>query len=428
MRDRPQYWKMEPNPSNHKKRILVFVPEFPRLTETFIQREISKLIDLGSLDITVFSIQETSGEVFSNVKKHLVYRHLNLFVLIRAWVYFLLRKPAKILCEYRAFISFDRGFSGGKVPYKNSLLHKSIFFTKSVGYAHLFLQFDPDHIHANFMSWPSTMAMIASKLLGIDYSISAHALDIMVEGEYFEQKVSSAKFVAICNKFAYQYCLDHSGQQDTSNILMMYHGVDSVKVFSNSVQIDKPDRAVLFNGGSRLVEKKGQKYLIESMRLLKDKGYDFELHIAGPGPLYAELVSQIKSLNLEDNVFIHGNGEGVPFDIIVSYLKIADLVVQSNINLDSGDADGVPTFVIESALARKPIVATDAGSITDLIEDGVTGLIVHQRNPVVFAEAVIKLLDDPELASRLGASARERALQMFDLDRNIKELESLLLK
>ena len=57
-----------------------------------------------------------------------------------------------------------------------------------------------------------------------------------------------------------------------------------------------------------------------------------------------------------------------------------------------------------------------------------TGLIVHQRNPVVFAEAVIKLLDDPELASRLGASARERALQMFDLDRNIKELESLLLK
>jgi len=122
-----------------------------------------------------------------------------------------------------------------------------------------------------------------------------------------------------------------------------------------------------------LVEKKGQKYLIEVAKILKDNGYNFEVHIAGPGPLYETLLAQIKDSGLGDCVFIHGGGKGVPFSTVVSYLKIADIVVQPNINLSSGDSDGIPTFVIESALMAKPIVATDAGSITDLIENEKTG-------------------------------------------------------
>ena len=400
------------------KRVLVFVPEFPRLTETFIQREISKLIDFGNLDVTIFSLQKASGKFLEGVEDRVVYRRPNVVILLKALLFFG-GKFSKRLCKtFKDFVI---------APEKSEKVSFPLF-VKSMGYAYLFSLLSPDHIHANFMSWPSTVAMIAAKLLGISYSISAHAKDVMVEGECFRSKVESAKFISICNKFAYKYCVDHSGVANPKNVLLQYHGVDPKTAFAGISSIEKPDRPLLFNGGSRLVEKKGQKYLIEAARILKDKGYDFEVHIAGPGPLYKSLLAQIKDLDLGDRVYIHGEGEGVSFDTVVSYLKIADVVVQPNINLGSGDSDGIPTFVIESALMAKPVVATDAGSIIDLIENEVTGLIVAQRDPLAFAEAIERVLNDSSLGSRLGEAAKARAEQMFDLDKNIKELEKLLLE
>jgi len=400
------------------KQILIFVPEFPRLTETFIQREISKLIELGNLDITVFSLKKASGKLLDNVQDHVVYKRLNTFSLVSAFLYFGLKFPQELFSAFKLFV----------VNPEDEEKVSILLFLKSIGYAYLFSRLSPDHIHANFMSWPSTVAMIASKLLGIPYSISAHAKDVMVEGEHFKSKVASAKFIAICNKFAHKYCVDRSGVSDPKNVLLQYHGVDPKESFAVTPVLEKPNRPLLFNGGSRLVEKKGQKYLIEAAKILKDRGYDFEVHIAGPGPLYDELLAQIKELNLEDRVFIHGAGKGVPFDTVVSYLKVTDIVVQPNINLSSGDADGVPTFIIESALMAKPVVTTDAGSITDLIENEKTGLVVAQGNAQAFADAVEILLNDLGYARKLGDAAKIRAEEMFNLDRNIKELEELLLE
>ena len=407
---------------NSKKKVLIFVPEFPRLTETFIQREVSKLIELGNLDITVFSLKKASGKLFDNVKDHVVYGRLDLFSFIAGFFNFLFGDLKGLKKAYSLLISSD---SGDNMDY--GFFGRVSLFLKSVGYAYLFSKEKPDHIHANFMSWPSTMAMVAAELLEVPYSISAHAKDVMVEGEFFAPKVKTAEFISICNKFAYASCVEQSGKEDPENVLLQYHGIDPKKAFDVEISVEKPDKAVLFNGGSRLVEKKGQKYLIEAVGILKDKGYDFELHIAGPGPLYEDLVSQIEDKGLEDCVFIHGEGKGVPFETVVSYLKIADVVVQSNINLGSGDADGVPTFVIESALMGKPIVSTDAGSITDLIKDGETGVVVSQKDPEALAKGVEKLLNDRKLAVELGTKAKEKAEQMFDLEKNVKELESLIL-
>ena len=421
-----------------KKRVLVFVPEFPKLTETFIQREISKLIELGNLEITVFSLKKSSGKLLEGVSDHVVYQRLGVLSFLKGWVYFLTTRPSQLWNTAKYFFSLKKGNSFSKVP----------FFFKSVGYTYLFSLQNPDHIHANFMSWPSTMAMIASLLLEIPYSISAHAKDVMVEGEYFAPKVETAKFISICNRLAYEDCINRSGKDsgkdNPSNVLLQYHGIDSVKAFESISPAKRGERLFLFNGGARLVEKKGQKYLLEAAKILKDKGLDFELHIAGPGPLYSDLMLQIAELGLENNVFIHGKGNGVPFDEVVAYLKACDIVVQSNINLNSGDADGIPTFVIEAAMLGKPIVATDAGSITELIINGETGWVVPQRDPQALADAILQVLqgqsfiqnevlplvagETPSWMKDCPLEVQKKALDMFDLDKNIKELEQLLLK
>ena len=132
---------------NKKKRVLVFVPEFPRLTETFIQREVSKLVELGNLDILVFSLEKADGKLLDNVADHVVYHRLDFSTAIKAWIYFLGKKPLVLIDSFRFLLLVK----------EEGLFKKLIIFAKSVGYAYLFEQYSPDHIHANFMSWPSTI-------------------------------------------------------------------------------------------------------------------------------------------------------------------------------------------------------------------------------------------------------------------------------
>lgn len=416
---------MESNPVNKsKKKILVFVPEFPRLTETFIQRDISGLIELGNLEVLVLSLKKTNDELFPNVAPCVVYQRLKFSTLLKAGFYFLFKFPRRLWRTLIFFLSAK----------EKSIPQKLFWFIKSMGYAYLFTKHTPDCIYANFMSWPSTVAMISSQLLDVPYAISAHAKDILTESEFVKEKVETAKFITICNRYAYEICLAKSGKENPTNVFLQYHGIDTSKTFGSIEPAERGERLFIFNGGTRLVEKKGQKYLIEAAKILKDKNIDFELHIAGPGPLYNELVNQVKELGLQENVFIHGEGNGLPFNQVAALLKACDIVVQSNINSDSGDTDGIPTFVIESALLGKSIVATDAGSIPELIIDQETGWVVPQRDPQALAQAIIKASlvvknsSSNNLSNKFGQNAQKKALEMFDLNTNVRRIEQLLLQ
>jgi len=96
--------------------------------------------------------------------------------------------------------------------------------------------------------------------------------------------------------------------------------------------------------------------------------------LVGPGDLYDQLVKMVSELNLQDTVYIHGNGNGTPFEEVLEYYKVADIFVLPSIETNDGDVDGVPTVVIEAAMAKLPIISTDAGAITDLIEVGYQAL------------------------------------------------------
>lgn len=392
-----------------KKRVLYFVPEFPRISETFIEREISKLIEWDNLDIIVLSLAKATGSTSEAVVARTVYKRLTFSDFLGGLAY-VFTKPSKVLEAYLLVSPVNL-----------------YFFIKSLGYTKIISKLKPAHIHAHFFSWPSTTVLIASHILEIPFSISAHARDVFMEGELLPKKIKSAKFVSICNSFARNKALELAGGEvDESKVKLIYHGIDP-KLFENAPKMPRWEVPAIFLGGTRLVEKKGLKYMIEASKLLVDRGIRHRVDLVGPGDLYQELDKIIDDLNLRDTVFIHGNGKGTPFAEVLEYYKVADVFVLPSIETGAGDADGVPTVCIEAAMAKLPIVSTSAGGITDLIEDGVTGLIVEQRNPQAIADAVQKLLSDKELANKLGQSAHTKAIQMFDITKNIGELERLLL-
>lgn len=419
-----------------QKRVLYFVPQFPVLTETFISSEVSKLIEFGNLDISVFSMASGTGKMPDNVKARVHYDRLTLMDCILAVFQYIVLNPKKALAVHKLILGKDN------IPYllglnsKNDLrTQKSVLkrfnnarfihFLKGIAYARVFRKYSPDHIHAHFLSDSSTIVMVAAKTLGIPFSISAHAKDVFVEGTLIPVKAREASFIAVCNGNTWKKVVEHANQTKSSGkVRLLFHGVDHAKMF-NVKAVEKPTVPFIFTV-ARLVEKKGLTYLIEASRILKQRNIPHIVKIAGPGPLYEVLSKQIEDAALSDTVSILGGGKGIPNEEIAANMKAADMFVLPFIEATSGDVDGVPYTVIEAALAKLPIVATSAGSMGDLITQD-TGLLVEQKNASQLADAINTLIINKDLAMKLSTSVYEKAIKQFNIDVNVKELEQLLL-
>jgi glycosyltransferase involved in cell wall biosynthesis len=416
----------EPSTSpKSKKKAIIFVPEFPRLSETFIEREISKLIEWGNLDITVFTLKAGTGYSTDAVRNRVVCKRLGFGDVFSAAIFSLGKLP-------QVFQAFSLIKGNQSRSFSNNL-H---LFLKSLGYAYLFSKYSPDIIYANFMSEPSTVCLLAAEVLGCEFAISAHAKDILVttseniseNAELVAAKVHKAKFVSICNRHAYESVLAQSNVADAGKVRLIYHGLDFEQLKEiESPMVEKPSLPVIFTNG-RFTEKKGHKYLIDASKILKERGFRHLVYLfGGPGDFYDRTVAYIKELGVEDTVKVIGEGKGMPFNEVLAYYKIADVVAFSSIDVENGDSDGIANMLIEASAFEVPIVATDAGSTLELIQHDRTGLVVLQRDALALANGLERVLSDSTLGSTLARNAHTKAKDMFDLDVNVGEIEKLLL-
>jgi len=399
-----------------KKKILVFIPQFPVLTETFIERELSKLVERNNIDLAIVALSKGEGNVSDNLRNKINYKRLSLYDAPYILLFF--------LTHFSKILSLVSSIEG-------KCCKKLFLVLKAIGYSRYFSTFKPDLIFSHFMSEPSTIAMISSKLIGVPFAISAHARDIMISADNIAKKVEWAKFITICNKNAYNSFLELVSEEYTSNVFVSYHGVDVNKLVKDVNQSDeklsKLDRPLVLGVG-RLTEKKGFKYLIEASKILKDKGVYFYTFIIGSGPLYFELEEQIKKLDLIDYVSILGGNKGLPNIKVLKYLSIADVFVLPSIQTREGDVDGVANVLLEAGAFKLPIVATNAGSTLEVIKDNETGLVVPQENANTLADSIDKILKDENLSTRLGQGAYIKIMEDFDLNKNVEKLELLLMQ
>ncbi|MBU0535015.1 glycosyltransferase family 4 protein [Patescibacteria group bacterium] len=393
------------------KKVLVFIPEFPVLTETFIERELSKLVERNNVDLVVFSLKKGTGHLSENLRTKVLYQRLGFPDIFGILKY--------------TFSHFDKisKIYGDLKPGSHSRL---FLILKSVGYSLKFATQKPDLILSHFLSEPSTIAMVSSEILGVPFAISAHAKDVTVTYEYVEKKASEAKFITVCNKSAYYFLLNLLGGNNPGNVYLNYHGVDSGRVMREALGgIKRPDKYLILSVG-RLTEKKGFSYLIDTAKILKDRGLDFVCYIVGFGPLYQDLKRQISDLDLEEQVKILGENKGLSNSETLGLMKVSDVFVLSSIQTAEGDVDGIANVLLEAGALSLPIVATDAGSTCELISDGETGLVVPQRHPNAIANAVEMLLTDKSFASNLCKNAYARVISGFDSSANIVKLEELI--
>jgi glycosyltransferase involved in cell wall biosynthesis len=150
--------------------------------------------------------------------------------------------------------------------------------------------------------------------------------------------------------------------------------------------------------------------LLTAARELKSRGYDFSLQIVGDGSLYEVLKQQAQVLGLADRVeFVRYN------DNIPGVLANATFLVHTS------DSEGYPNVVMEAMASSRPVVATDAGDVPSIVEDGGTGFVVGRESASELLDRMIILMTSPELCRRMGEAGRRQAERQFGLDRLVSE-------
>ena len=170
---------------------------------------------------------------------------------------------------------------------------------------------------------------------------------------------------------------------------------------------------VLLNVG-RLVPVKGQEHLIPMMLRIRERWPRAKLLIAGEGFLRQQLEQLVQE---------HGLGDAVA--LLGSRSDVNDLLAVSDLLVLSSESEAAPLPPMEAMRAGKPVVATAVGGVSEIVEDGVSGYVVPRADPEAMAAAVLKILEAPGEAERMGAEGRRIAQERFEISKSVRSLERI---
>jgi glycosyltransferase involved in cell wall biosynthesis len=169
-----------------------------------------------------------------------------------------------------------------------------------------------------------------------------------------------------------------------------------------------PRHAPIVGNVAALVPHKGQRHLIDAAAIVVRQIPDARFVIAGEGELRHALERQIRDRHLEKHVILLGFRPDV-----LSLHKVFDVFVMSSVT------EGLGTSLLDAMACGKPVVATEAGGIPEVVEDGLTGLLVPVRDPEAMAAAIIRLLHDAGLRRQMGEAAILSVRERFSVERMV---------
>lgn len=407
-------------------RIAILVPVLPDMSHTFVYREILAMIEHGA-DVDVIALEEGDYGVLHPEAKELLAK--TLFVpkisfgkYSLLYLSFLMSCPRRMAQLVRMYLPFSRGDKLLFLRFEH--FHNLLHPMQSFGLASLLKKRGIGCIHSYGSTYPSTRAVVASLLLDIPFSISTF-VDFDRESDFrmLSEKVKRATFIVATTR----YC--------ASRLASMLPGALRHKIHTILLSID-PDYGIyrmqhpartnpMIVSVGRLVEKKGFDYLLKAMVLLKARGVSPRCVLIGDGPERTKLHAMVKSLGLSDCVTFTG---ALPNDKVLEFFGSENILVSPSVYARDGERDGIPTVLTEALLCEMPVVSTRISGIPELVEDGLNGILVPERDECALADAIQKLLENPELRKEYGRPGREKVQAEFNVGRSSQALWSLIQK
>lgn len=269
------------------------------------------------------------------------------------------------------------------------------------------------HLHAHFASVATTVARMASKIAGLPYSFTAHAKDIFhedVDPEDLRAKFADAHHAITISGYNLQD-LRRRFPDATGTLHLVRNGLDLAR-FPYAPRAPRPaDRPARLLAVGRLVEKKGFHHLVEAVARLRAAGQDVTAEIAGDGPLASALRRQVEELGLTEHVHLLGP---ITQAEVAELLGTRDVFVAPFVVGSDGNADGLPTVLLEAMARGLPCVAADVTAVGEVVKTGRTGWLVPTGDTAALTDAVAEAIAPDADHSALIAAARAQVEQLFD--------------
>jgi glycosyltransferase involved in cell wall biosynthesis len=391
---------------------------YPRFSETFIVSEILAREAAGE-HLAIFSLRPPVDPRF----------HPEL-ARVAAPVSYIERpgKPSTLWAALRDAVTRQPVLADGMARALPELLSADVDdAVQSVILAQAALDTGVTHLHAHFASMATTIARLASLLSGIPYSFTAHAKDLFhdeVDPADIARKLQGAHHAVTVSDFNFDY-LTRMHPAHVRNLHRIHNGLELDRFpFRPAVRpvtraTDQPLRIVAVG---RLVEKKGFALLLDAAARLRESGTALTVAIVGDGALRDDLAAQIDRLGLHDHVRLLGS---LPQNDVSAVLAGADVFVAPCVVGADGNADGLPTVILEAMALGVPCVGTDVTGIPEVVRDGDTGLLCRSGNVDDLVQAVQRIARPDFDTEGITRRARQLVEESFDSALQARRLHNL---
>lgn len=200
---------------------------------------------------------------------------------------------------------------------------------------------------------------------------------------------------------------------------VIYRGVDQEKIASivpaaitTTYKVPPTTSVITYVG--RLISSKGVQDLIAALAILKEQNW--HCWIIGDGPHRASLERQARQTGVAKHISFLGEK---PWSDTIAHMKASDVIVNPSYT------EGLPTSVIEAALSKTPIIATDVGGTREVFTDGQSGILIHPHNPKGMAEAIATLLTNHTMRQQLVEQAFEEVSKKFSWPTALEKYQHL---
>jgi glycosyltransferase involved in cell wall biosynthesis len=262
--------------------------------------------------------------------------------------------------------------------------------------------------------------------------ISLHGSDVYVAEKHLAARLAAraafarAGFVTACSDDLRRRAVALGAAPDRSETVP--YGVDADRFRPDPDRrarrrrlLEVDDTQPLLFAAGRFVRKKGFEYLIDAVARLAPNWPQLVLAIGGGGDLDAELRDRARARGVADRLRFVGV---LSHDEVAEYLAAADVAVVPSVRDDAGNVDGLPNVVMEALSSGTPLVATTAGGIAAVVDDGRTALLVPERDEAALADALGRLLSAPEARRLIGGAARQEAMRSHSWARVAERFEA----
>lgn len=284
----------------------------------------------------------------------------------------------------------------------------------------LIRQLQPDIVHAHD-AHGIAMTAVAISLAASGVAtrfVASRRVDFHVRKNAFSRWKYRHVDAFICaSNFIREMLIDDGLPAD--RLTVVYEGIDLERIAAApEIDIHKefwlPHGAPIVGNVAALVPHKGQRHLIDAAALVLQKVPDARFLIVGAGELEASLRHQVKRLNLEKHIIFTGFRPDV-----LSLHKAFDFYVMSSVT------EGLGTSALDAMACGRAVIATRAGGLSEVVDDGETGLLVPVRDPPALAVAIVRLLQDRDFREACGRRGSERGRRRFNADRMVEDVAAV---